>query len=625
MLALSVAFEGFELVAGWHSQKLQHCSRVQLLQLAQHHVQWFHYVPRLDGVIHNEICKQIERVSSNYKNREVHMSAERKFNVTEKNQPTNGEEKLFDKFHARKSEELVIAMAGPIGCGIGVMADSLEERLRERGYIEVIRIKLSAFLEEAIAEKLVPQWDDENGRSQRYNKYRRLQEAGKELRRATKNPAILAEYAARAIVVDRTKRSVTQSEFAQVEGPVIPHRVAYIIDQVKRPEEVELLRALYRNLFYLVGVTRIHGKRVTALEGELVTQEEVQGLMSIDRSENGKDGQQLDKTLHLADYFLRNDSMTPADKQSKLNRFLNLVHGDKAVTPTHAENGMYAAYSASLRSACLSRQVGAAIATKSGEVIATGCNDVPKPGGGLYSDSPKGKDMRCIHMDGQQCFNDVYKKRLQSEIGEAIDKALSGDKDAPAVLTSIQRTNMLESIYKNTRLKDLIEFSRSVHAEMDAIVSLARIGGAGLEGATLYTTTYPCHNCARHIVASGIMKVFYVEPYEKSLARKLHDDAIAFETEESHDSKPKRVEFMHFEGVAPRQFHNMFRASDRKNSDGKFIPIRMHEADKAMPEYLDSYQDFESKAVLYLESELDKLRGRSIDKTQQAGNVVDII
>ena len=424
--------------------------------------------------------------------------------------------------------------------------------------------------------------------------------------------------------MDRSKRSGPPG-VGEVVGPIKPLRVAYIIDQVKRPEEVELLRALYRNLFYLVGVTRIHGKRVAELDGEQVAPEEVQELMGIDRAESGKDGQQLDKTLHLSDYFLRNDSMPPEEKKQKLNRFLNLVHGDKAVTPTDSENGMYAAFSASLRSACLSRQVGAAIATRSGEVIATGCNDVPKPGGGLYSDSATVKDMRCIHKDGQHCFNDVYKKRLQGEIGDVIDRALSSDVEAPVKLTAGQRSNLLESIYKNTRLKDLIEFSRSVHAEMDAIVSLARIGGAGLDGATLYTTTYPCHNCARHIVASGIMKVFYIEPYEKSLARKLHEDAIAFETEESHGDLPKRVEFLHFEGVAPRQFHNMFRASDRKNDAGKFIPLRIHEADKAMPEYLDSYQDFEAKAVEFLESELDSLRDHSIEKSPPGGSVVSII
>ncbi|MDN3612645.1 hypothetical protein QWZ16_23945 [Vibrio ostreicida] len=26
---------------------------------------------------------------------------------------------------------------------------------------------------------------------------------------------------------------------------------------------------------------------------------------------------------------------------------------------------------------------------------------------------------------------------------------------------------------------------------------------------------FPCHNCAKHIVASGIKRVVYVEPYPK--------------------------------------------------------------------------------------------------------------
>lgn len=526
--------------------------------------------------------------------------------------PSKNDIKLVQKFNARRSAELVIALAGPIGCGIGSVADALQERLKERGYVDVVRIKLSAFLESAIADELiaVPAGDEKN--SDRYNRYRKLQEAGKKLRQKTGNPAVLAEFAARQISLDRLKRNGDVHDHA--DGPIVPFRVAYIIDQVKRPEEVSLLRALYRNLFYLAGVTRIYDKREEALVSELVKKDEVDGLMEIDRMEDGHDGQQLDKTLFLADYFIRNDSMVADNKQTKLNRFLSLIHGDQSVTPTEVESGMFAAYSASLRSACLSRQVGAAITAKSGEVIATGCNDVPMAGGGLYSHSSGSADMRCIHKEGRQCFNDLHKRRLQSDVGLIIDRVLSEeDKDLGKGGESIKlhgtrRQKLLDAIYRETRIKDLIEYSRSVHAEMDAIVSMARIGGTGLDGATLYTTTFPCHNCARHIVASGIMKVFYVEPYEKSLAKDLHADAIAFEIEESKEAKPKRVEFLHFEGVAPRQFHTMFRAVGRKNDDGKFVPIRVQEADKALPEYLDSYQDFETKAVAHLEEELDGLR-----------------
>lgn len=55
----------------------------------------------------------------------------------------------------------------------------------------------------------------------------------------------------------------------------------------------------------------------------------------------------------------------------------------------------------------------------------------------------------------------------------------------------------------------------------------------------------------------------------------------------------------------------MFRAIGRKNTDGKFLPIRVQEADKAIPEYLDGYQNFEIKAVEHLEEELAVLRNIS--------------
>jgi deoxycytidylate deaminase len=72
---------------------------------------------------------------------------------------------------------------------------------------------------------------------------------------------------------------------------------------------------------------------------------------------------------------------------------------------------------------------------------------------------------------------------------------------------------------------DITEFGRPVHAEMEAILSCARIGISPKMG-TLYCTTFPCHNCAKHIVAAGIKRVVYVEPYPKSKAEKLHSDSL---------------------------------------------------------------------------------------------------
>ena len=42
----------------------------------------------------------------------------------------------------------------------------------------------------------------------------------------------------------------------------------------------------------------------------------------------------------------------------------------------------------------------------------------------------------------------------------------------------------------------------------------------------MYVTTFPCHNCAKHIIAAGLERVVYLEPYPKSRAKTLYDEDI---------------------------------------------------------------------------------------------------
>jgi hypothetical protein len=51
-------------------------------------------------------------------------------------------------------------------------------------------------------------------------------------------------------------------------------------------------------------------------------------------------------------------------------------------------------------------------------------------------------------------------------------------------------------ILSNTKLMDLTEFGRAVHAEMDALMACTRVG-ATAKGARLFCTTFPCHNCTK--------------------------------------------------------------------------------------------------------------------------------
>lgn len=87
--------------------------------------------------------------------------------------------------------------------------------------------------------------------------------------------------------------------------------------------------------------------------------------------------QQTRDTFQLCDVFVH---LRRGEYKEELSRFFRLVFADPYVTPTPAEHAMFLAYAASLRSGQLGRQVGAAIATRDGDVLAVGCNDVPKAG-----------------------------------------------------------------------------------------------------------------------------------------------------------------------------------------------------------------------------------------------------
>ena len=47
------------------------------------------------------------------------------------------------------------------------------------------------------------------------------------------------------------------------------------------------------------------------------------------------------------------------------------------------------------------------------------------------------------------------------------------------------------------------------HAEENVIAKLAKCGGPGARGATLYTTLSPCFPCARLLLQSGVSRVVY--------------------------------------------------------------------------------------------------------------------
>lgn len=111
------------------------------------------------------------------------------------------------------------------------------------------------------------------------------------------------------------------------------------------------------------------------------------------------------------------------------------------------------------------------------------------------------------------------------------------------------------------------------------LLEIAGDRGASVNGATLFSTTFPCHECARHIVAAGVKRVVYVEPYPKSFVNELYPDSIEIDVD---DYRGTHVVFEPFVGVSPRRYLDLFSLGDldRKDKMGK---IQKWDRSIAMP------------------------------------------
>ncbi|KKW28222.1 MAG: hypothetical protein UY72_C0080G0010 [Candidatus Uhrbacteria bacterium GW2011_GWD2_52_7] len=65
-----------------------------------------------------------------------------------------------------------------------------------------------------------------------------------------------------------------------------------------------------------------------------------------------------------------------------------------------------------------------------------------------------------------------------------------------------------------------IDLSTAMHGEAGLIARCAK-DGIALNGASIFVTTFPCPNCARLIVSSGITRVYYTQGYSLLDAEQL--------------------------------------------------------------------------------------------------------
>jgi cytidine deaminase len=311
-------------------------------------------------------------------------------------------------------------------------------------------------------------------------------------------------------------------------------------------------------------------------------------------------GQNVGDAFPLGDVFI--DASSRQNAEIMIRRFINALFGSNEITPTHDEYGMYMAKAASLRSSDLSRQVGAAIFRKSGEVIALGCNEVPKAGGGTYwtGDDPDGRDFVAGHDPNEAQKVEILVDLLDRlKKGGHLSEALARLEDTYEIGKQLldEGGSVTES-----RIMDIIEFGRIIHAEMSALSDAARTG-LSVKEATLYCTTFPCHICAKHLVAAGITQVIFLEPYPKSYAAELHQDSIVVDPAE----RTEKVIFRPFIGISPYRYRDLFEKRKRKYPSGLAQRWNLGVRRPMIEVYFPSYFKAETAVVSQLSDKLEAM------------------
>lgn len=303
-------------------------------------------------------------------------------------------------------------------------------------------------------------------------------------------------------------------------------RQQWVVDSIRNPEEVEVLRDFSR-AFFLFGIYADRETRWERIKDKYKGNRKT--FEADDTNDAGKTstqhGQRVQDCFADADVVFSNDEHIEAigndvykALDGRIGQYVDLVsHPLTRQQPSTPETLMTMAYAISQKSSCLKRKVGAVIVDPLDNVLSSGYNEVPMG------------ETACSHKY-RKCHRDHF-----------CDDFFGTLKDSfPEVKGKERQLRM-----KFREAFRILDLCRALHAEEIAILNLARNGrSVPLDGCTLYATTYPCRLCANKIATVGIKNVVYVEPYPDPEAKIILEAA--------------NVESRFFEGVTFKGYFRVY-------------------------------------------------------------------
>ncbi|MHB1948484.1 MAG: hypothetical protein ACYCQI_10275 [Gammaproteobacteria bacterium] len=266
-------------------------------------------------------------------------------------------------------KELFIGLVGGVGVSFQEVICCLKKEFNKQNF-KVVEVILSELITDSVKGSKYENKSE-------IDRIKYYMDQGSNLRKKYHNNNILALLSIVKINEIRMKQKADEN-------------ILYIIKSIKRPEEYETLRRIYGRNFILISVhSDMVDRKAYLAEFESnrkvpKLEKEIDELIIKDFKETKKThikhGQNVSSTFPKAHLFLS----LKKDLSYSIKRFVDILFGHPFHTPTIDERNLFFAKGAALRSSDLSRQVGAVITDNEGDIIATGCNDVPKRGGGFY-------------------------------------------------------------------------------------------------------------------------------------------------------------------------------------------------------------------------------------------------
>lgn len=215
-------------------------------------------------------------------------------------------------------------------------------------------------------------------------------------------------------------------------------------------------------------------------------------------------------------------------------KYAALILHPGLITPSAEERCMIVAYSAKFNSGCLSRQVGACITNQYHSIRTIGWNDVP------YGQIPcslrelgdikePSKISRCyypyMYSRFEQGGQNVYDSNRYN-FKQKVDEDFSDIDSMKDTLNGLPLSFCFKTLQNRYEGEKNQVYTRSLHAEENAMLQMVKFGGEPLMNGIIYVTASPCELCSKKLYQIGVRKIVYIDPYPGISRKQIIDSGF---------------------------------------------------------------------------------------------------